>query len=126
MRGRSSNEEQAGRLAVLLFARRSRLPAATDARACVQTYLLPGFGEAGDAAWAPISAVLVQALYGSALLSTIDLVEEALPFSDIVPTACIGECVRGSASRKPMPPLCSTPNAPELCTERKRRAAKAR
>ena len=56
----------------------------------VATYLLPGFGEAGDAAWAPISAVLVQALYGSALLSTIDLVEEALPFSDIVPTACIG------------------------------------
>lgn len=30
------------------------------------------------------------ALVGSKLLSAIDFVEEALPFSDIVPTACIG------------------------------------
>lgn len=43
-----------------------------------------------DAGWAPISATLVQALYGSKLLSTLDFFEEALPFSDAIPTACIG------------------------------------
>ena len=56
----------------------------------VSSFLLPGLGEATDAGWAPVSAILVQALYGSKLLTAIDFVEEALPFSDALPTACIG------------------------------------
>ena len=75
----------------------------------VSSFLLPVLGEATDAGWAPISAVLVQALYGapcaavpsvqpadlvgpagSKLLTFIDFCEEALPFSDALPTACIG------------------------------------
>lgn len=56
----------------------------------VSTYLLPGAGEAADAGWAPVSAMLVQALYGSWVLTTLDFLEEALPFSDALPTACIG------------------------------------
>ena len=56
----------------------------------VVSYALPGLGEAEDVAWAPISALVMQAMYGSALLSTLDFLEEALPFSDILPTACIG------------------------------------
>ena len=83
----------------------------------VSSFLLPVLGEATDAGWAPISAVLVQALYGAPraaagqlrfgaphalppcltpepagnrLLSFVDFVEEALPFSDALPTACIG------------------------------------
>ncbi len=31
----------------------------------VSSYLLPVLGEATDAGWAPISAILVQALYGA-------------------------------------------------------------
>ena len=31
----------------------------------VSSFLLPGLGEATDAGWAPISALLVQALYGA-------------------------------------------------------------
>ena len=54
------------------------------------SYLFPGVGEAADAGWAPISATLVQALYGSWLLTVLDFLEEALPFSDALPTACIG------------------------------------
>ena len=54
------------------------------------SYLFPGLGEASDAGWAPISATLVQALYGSWLLTVLDFLEEALPFSDALPTACIG------------------------------------
>ena len=56
----------------------------------VATYLVPGVGELGDVAWAPTSALLVQALYGNALLSSLAFVEEALPFTDFVPTACLG------------------------------------
>lgn len=44
------------------------------------SYVLPGIGEAEDAAWAPISAILVQALYGNGIITTIDFLEEALPF----------------------------------------------
>lgn len=59
----------------------------------VSTYVLPGVGEAGDAGWAPVSAVLVQALYGRSILSGIDFMEELLPFTDAVPTATIGWCL---------------------------------
>jgi len=56
----------------------------------VSSYLLPLAGEGSDAAWAPVSALLVQALYGSSILSGVDFFEELLPFSDFIPTACIG------------------------------------
>ena len=60
-----------------------------DAVGCT-SYLLPGIGEAEDAAWAPISAVLVQALYGSWTLTAIDFAKEALPFTDALPMATVG------------------------------------
>jgi hypothetical protein len=59
----------------------------------VSTYVLPGAGEVGDAGWAPVSAVLVQSLYGRSVLSGIDFMEEILPFTDAVPTATIGWCL---------------------------------
>ena len=54
------------------------------------SYVLPVVGEGEDAAWAPVSALLVQALYGNGLLTTLDFVEEALPFTDVLPTATLG------------------------------------
>lgn len=56
------------------------------------SYLLPGLGESEDVVGAPISALLVQALYGSYILTCIDFLEEALPFTDAVPTATLGWC----------------------------------
>jgi hypothetical protein len=57
------------------------------------SFLLPGLGESTDAGWAPISAILVQALYSSRLLSSLDFVKELLPFTDILPIASIGWCL---------------------------------
>ena len=54
------------------------------------SFLLPGLGEGTDAGWAPVSALLVQALYSSRLLSSLDFVKELLPFTDILPVASIG------------------------------------
>jgi len=53
------------------------------------TYLVPVVGEAGDVAWAPISAYLIYQLYGNGILSGLAFAEELLPGLDIVPTATI-------------------------------------
>lgn len=54
----------------------------------MSSYFLPGLGENADLAWAPISGLLVFILFpnrkGMAIGS---VVEELLPFADIVPTA---------------------------------------
>lgn len=53
------------------------------------TYVVPLAGEAGDLAWAPISALLIQQLYGNGLLTGLAFAEELLPGLDIIPTATI-------------------------------------
>ena len=54
------------------------------------TYFIPVIAEFLDVFWAPLSSLLVFQLYGSSLLSGIALIEEGLPFTDIIPTATIG------------------------------------
>mmetsp|Transcript_67373 Transcript_67373/g.166407 ORF Transcript_67373/g.166407 Transcript_67373/m.166407 type:complete len:132 (+) Transcript_67373:42-437(+) len=54
------------------------------------SYFLPVLGEFGDVFWAPISSLLIFQMYGNPLLSGIALLEEGLPFTDILPTATIG------------------------------------
>ncbi len=51
------------------------------------SYLLPGIGESFDLIWAPISASLLQLMYGSWLFSIGNLIEEILPGIDFIPTA---------------------------------------
>lgn len=53
------------------------------------SYLLPGVGEAEDAAWAPLSAFLLSNIFGSNVVTTLDFVKEALPGTDILPVAVI-------------------------------------
>ena len=53
------------------------------------TYLLPVAGEAGDLAWAPISALLINQLFGNGFLTGLAFAEELLPGLDIIPTATI-------------------------------------
>ena len=56
------------------------------------SYLLPVVGEGLDVAWAPMQTILIMAMYDPTTpnLKYVSFVEEALPFTDIVPTATIG------------------------------------
>jgi hypothetical protein len=53
------------------------------------TYSVPLFGELGDLIWAPISAWLIYKLFRSKTAATIGLIEEALPWTDFIPTATL-------------------------------------
>ncbi|CEL99945.1 unnamed protein product [Vitrella brassicaformis CCMP3155] len=50
---------------------------------------LPLVGEVGDLLFAPIAALLLRSLYGSSFIAGLELAEEVLPFTDIIPTATI-------------------------------------
>jgi hypothetical protein len=56
------------------------------------SYLLPGVGEMVDVVWAPLQTILIMALYDetSPNLKYLSMVEELLPFTDIVPSATLG------------------------------------
>ncbi|MBR5573817.1 MAG: hypothetical protein IKW35_04915 [Paludibacteraceae bacterium] len=53
------------------------------------SYLIPGMGEWMDTIWAPISACLFGILFGGTRGTIIAFLEEALPFTDIIPTFTI-------------------------------------
>lgn len=50
--------------------------------------LLPVVGEVSDIAWAPVAAWLLRGLYGNAV-GVLELVEEILPFTDVLPLATL-------------------------------------
>ena len=53
------------------------------------SYFIPSIGEWMDTAWAPISAYLFDLLFGGTKGTIIAFLEEALPFTDIIPTFTI-------------------------------------
>ena len=53
------------------------------------SYIIPGMGEWMDTAWAPISAYLFGLLFEGTKGTIIAFLEEALPFTDIIPTFTI-------------------------------------
>mmetsp|Transcript_93036 Transcript_93036/g.199531 ORF Transcript_93036/g.199531 Transcript_93036/m.199531 type:complete len:163 (+) Transcript_93036:72-560(+) len=53
------------------------------------SFTLPGIGEFADVVWAPISALAVGYLTDSRSWASLNFVEEALPFTDIIPTATL-------------------------------------
>ena len=55
---------------------------------------LPGLGELTDVAYAPLEGALIFALFKSQLLGGIGFLEEILPFTDVIPTFCIGWCLQ--------------------------------
>lgn len=55
----------------------------------IASFAAPGVGEVADAGWAPVSALLVNYLFGNGVFTTLALVEELLPGFDIIPTATI-------------------------------------
>jgi len=56
------------------------------------SYLLPGVGEAFDVAWAPTQTIMIAAMFDhvSPNLKYLSFVEEILPFTDVIPSACLG------------------------------------
>ena len=56
------------------------------------SYLIPLAGESFDVFWAPAQTVLICSMYGATSnnLVYLSFMEEVLPFTDFVPTACIG------------------------------------
>lgn len=55
----------------------------------ISSFAVPGAGEATDIGWAPVSAILINYLFGSPVFTSLALVEELLPGFDIIPTATI-------------------------------------
>lgn len=56
------------------------------------SYLIPFAGEGFDLTWAPMSMILVGALYDNVMpnLKYVALIEELLPFTDFIPSATLG------------------------------------
>jgi hypothetical protein len=56
------------------------------------TYALPVLGEFGDLVWAPLSAYIFYNTFGAGkavIGSVVNFIEEALPFTDFIPTFTI-------------------------------------
>lgn len=69
------------------------------------TFLLPGAGELGDLAFAPFEALALRSLFGGGLLSILGFAEEALPFTDALPTATTGWVLQTLFSDSPLAQL---------------------
>eukprot|EP00435_Cladocopium_sp_Y103_P059074 s311_g21.t1 len=66
------------------------------------TFLLPGLGEVGDVAFAPFEALALRTLFGGTVISVVGFVEEALPFTDALPTATTGWVLQTLFSDSPL------------------------
>ncbi len=53
------------------------------------TYAIPGIGELGDIVFAPISAIIFYAMFGSWKGALFNFTEEILPGTDFIPTFTI-------------------------------------
>jgi len=53
------------------------------------SFLLPGIGELGDVAYAPLQAWFLYFMFGSVRMSGLGFMEEILPGTDFVPSASI-------------------------------------
>ena len=67
------------------------------------SYLFPGVGESFDLVWAPISGFIFMKSFGGMtgkIGGLISMVEEAVPFIDIIPTFTIGHLYAKHQLRK--------------------------
>ena len=55
----------------------------------VASFAAPGLGETTDVGWAPISALLVNYLFGNGVFTALALLEEISPGLDFIPTATL-------------------------------------
>lgn len=66
------------------------------------TFLLPGLGEVGDVAFALFEALALRTLFGGTVISLLGFAEEALPFTDALPTATTGWVLQTLFSDSPL------------------------
>ncbi len=67
------------------------------------SYIIPTFGEYTDVVWAPLSAFLFYRMFGGklgAFGATLSFVEEALPFTDFIPTFTLGWIIKQLQKKK--------------------------
>ncbi len=69
------------------------------------SYIIPGFGEIIDVAWAPVSAIIFYHTFGkkAAFGAMFNFAEELLPGTDFIPTFTIAWFVRYLADKKQQP-----------------------
>lgn len=53
------------------------------------SYLFPAWGELSDTVWAPIYAIILYYMYDKNIYAGLGWLEEALPFTDFIPSATI-------------------------------------
>jgi hypothetical protein len=73
-----------------------------DAIGCL-SYFVPALGEVSDVIWAPLSGAIFYFLFGGkvgVLGGIFDFIEEALPFTDIIPTFTIAWIYRRFTDKK--------------------------
>jgi hypothetical protein len=66
------------------------------------SYVIPGLGEFADIIWAPLSAYIFYKLFGGKLGligGVVDFIEEALPFTDFIPSFTIAWMIRKISKR---------------------------
>jgi len=71
------------------------------------SFAIPGLGELSDVIWAPISGLVFFNMFGGRLGvfgGTLAFIEEALPFTDFIPTFTIAWFIK-YAGQKNRPPL---------------------
>lgn len=66
------------------------------------SYLLPALGEVGDFGFAPAQAVALKMMFNANGIAALGLVEELLPYTDVVPTATIAWCLETFAPTHPI------------------------
>ncbi len=67
------------------------------------SYIIPSFAEYTDIIWAPLSAYFFYKMFGGRLGTfgaTLSFIEEALPFTDFIPTFTIGWVIQYIKKRK--------------------------
>lgn len=67
------------------------------------TYMLPVIGEWGDIVWAPISAFVFYKSFGGktgTIGAFINFAEEIIPFTDFIPTFCLGYLYQQTKRKK--------------------------
>ncbi|MFZ4057000.1 MAG: hypothetical protein ACOYKE_02625 [Ferruginibacter sp.] len=72
------------------------------------SYIIPGLGEFADIIWAPLSAYIFYKLFGGKLGligGVLDFLEEALPFTDFIPSFSIAWIIRKLSSSTSNPPF---------------------
>lgn len=70
------------------------------------SYFLPFIGEWADLVWAPLSGYIFYKLFGGKtgkIGAVVSMVEEALPFTDIIPTFTIAYIYKSITERRSVP-----------------------